>query len=82
MRSLPASLMPKPKISPAAGLAEEEVEGVVAAVAEDLRDPRPDEVHVHGERRGRGGAGEPHLRAHGVVEAPAEAAELRRHEGA
>ncbi len=65
---------------PGAGLAEDEVEAVVAAVAQDLRDPRPHEVHVHGECGGRGGAGEPHLRAHRVVEAPAEAAELGRHE--
>ena len=65
-----------------AGLAHQELERVVAAVAQHLRDPRPHEVHVHRERRGGGGAGEPHLRAHGIGEAPAEAAEFLGHERA
>ena len=76
MRSLPASLMPNAEDLAVGRLAEDEVERVVAAVAQDLRDARPDEVHVHGERgRGRR-AGEPHLRAHRVVEPQPRPAEL------
>ena len=80
MRSLPASLMPNPKTSPAPASRSRKSRVSSPRSRRIFATPGPHEVHVHGERGGGCRAGQAPLRAHGVLEAPAEAAVLLRHE--
>ena len=58
---MPASEFPNAKISPCGRFPQDKVERSVAPGGEDLRDAGPDQVHVDGQRRGRGRRRQPPL---------------------